>query len=57
MLGGRGKVRVSVAGEPAKTVPIDSYKLYTLESSSNAKEALLKLAFTPGVQAYAFTFG
>ncbi len=57
VLGGRGKVRVSVAGEAAKTVPIDSYRLYTLESAANAKEALLKLQFTPGVQAYAFTFG
>jgi cytochrome c biogenesis protein CcdA/thiol-disulfide isomerase/thioredoxin len=57
VLGGRGKVKVSVAGEPARTVNVNSYKLYTLESSAAAKSALLKLSFTPGVQAYAFTFG
>ena len=38
-------------------MPVDSYRLYTLESSPEAKEAVLKLEFTPGVQAYAFTFG
>ncbi len=57
VLGGRGKVNVSLAGEPARTVNVNSYKLYTLESSAAAKSALLKLSFTPGVQAYAFTFG
>ena len=57
VLGGRGKVKVSLAGEQARTVTISAYKLYTLESSKEAKSALLKLSFTPGVQAYAFTFG
>jgi cytochrome c biogenesis protein CcdA/thiol-disulfide isomerase/thioredoxin len=57
VLGGRGKVNVSLAGAPAKTVDVNSYKLYTLESSAAVKNALLKLSFTPGVQAYAFTFG
>jgi len=48
---------VSVAGKPSTTIAIDAYKLYTLESSSRAENAELKLAFTPGVKAYAFTFG
>ncbi len=57
VLGGRGKVNVSVPGEAARSVDVDSYKLYTLENSKASKSALLKLSFSPGVQAYAFTFG
>ena len=57
VLGGRGKVTVSVDGKPTKTVDVDSYKLYTLRSGSKATQGLMTLAFTPGVQAYAFTFG
>ena len=57
VLGGRGRVNVDVAGTPARTIAIDSYKLYTLKSSKQVDDALLRLSFTPGVQAYAFTFG
>jgi cytochrome c biogenesis protein CcdA/thiol-disulfide isomerase/thioredoxin len=56
VLGGRGTVMVSVAGV-SHAVRVDSYRLYTLVSSPVSKDALLELSFTPGVAAYAFTFG
>jgi cytochrome c biogenesis protein CcdA/thiol-disulfide isomerase/thioredoxin len=57
VLGGRGRVRVTIGGKPAAAVNVDSYRLYTLRSSAKWANALLDLRFTPGVQAYAFTFG
>ena len=57
VLGGRGTVRAAVGGRPAKNVNVDAYRLYTLRSSDAISDGLLKLRFTPGVQAYAFTFG
>jgi hypothetical protein len=39
-------------------VKVDGYRLYTLRASKRrADDQLLELHFTPGVQAYAFTFG
>jgi hypothetical protein len=38
-------------------VTVDSYRLYTLRSSKTHADALLELHFTPGIAAYAFTFG
>jgi hypothetical protein len=57
VLGGKGDVDVSVGGKPASTVHVNAYKLYTLRSSPRFASARLDLRFTPGVQAYAFTFG
>jgi cytochrome c biogenesis protein CcdA/thiol-disulfide isomerase/thioredoxin len=58
VLGGKGDVGVQVAGRPTRTVRVDGYRLYTLrESAKRADDALLELRFTPGIQAYAFTFG
>jgi len=57
VLGGSGRVRVRIAGKPSTTIAVDAYKLYTLESSSSYEDAVLRLTFTPGVKAYAFTFG
>jgi cytochrome c biogenesis protein CcdA/thiol-disulfide isomerase/thioredoxin len=58
VLGGRGDVGVSVAGRPTRMVKVDGYRLYTMRASSHrAENTLLELHFTPGVQAYAFTFG
>jgi cytochrome c biogenesis protein CcdA/thiol-disulfide isomerase/thioredoxin len=57
VLGGRGTVRVLIDGKQTKTVRVDSYRLYTLRASPQLADALLELRFTPGVQAYAFTFG
>jgi hypothetical protein len=58
VLGGHGTVAVSIDGEPTKTIRVDAEKLYTVASSARAKQdALLELAFSPGVRAYSFTFG
>src|SRR6185369_9319352 len=57
VLGGHGRVEVSVAGRPATPVTVDAYRLYTLHSSHAISDGLLDLRFTPGVEAYAFTFG
>jgi cytochrome c biogenesis protein CcdA/thiol-disulfide isomerase/thioredoxin len=57
VLGGRGRVQVSIEGKEKPAVKVDSYRLYTLRDSTSLADALLELKFTPGVQAYAFTFG
>jgi hypothetical protein len=57
VLGGNGTGSTAVAGRPATDVKVDAYRLYTLRSSDAISDGLLKLSFTPGVQAYAFTFG
>ncbi len=57
VLGGRGKVSVTVAGSPTRTVDVRAYKLYTLRSTGATSHGLMTLRFTPGVKAYAFTFG
>ncbi len=57
VLGGRGDVKISVGGKPTGTVHVNAYKLYTLRSAPRLANARLDLRFTPGVQAYAFTFG
>jgi hypothetical protein len=57
VLGGRGKVHVLVNGKPTTTVPVDAYRLYTLHDAPATQDATMELRFTPGVQAYAFTFG
>jgi cytochrome c biogenesis protein CcdA/thiol-disulfide isomerase/thioredoxin len=56
VLGGTGTVTVAVPGEPAKTIQVDADKLYTLRNGAYADKTL-ELRFTPGVSAYAFTFG
>jgi hypothetical protein len=38
-------------------IDVDSYRLYTLRSSAHSEDGLLQLDFSPGVQAYDFTFG
>jgi hypothetical protein len=50
-------VNVLVDGKPQKTVRVDAYKLYTLRAGEKVDDALLELRFSPGVRAYAFTFG
>jgi thiol-disulfide isomerase/thioredoxin len=57
VLGGKGSVRVLVGGREERTVPVDEHKLYTLRRASSVQDGVLELRFTPGVQAYAFTFG
>jgi cytochrome c biogenesis protein CcdA/thiol-disulfide isomerase/thioredoxin len=57
VLGGKGRVSVDYHGHPATTVSVNAYRLYTLRSSHTLADGLLHLRFTPGVKAYAFTFG
>jgi cytochrome c biogenesis protein CcdA/thiol-disulfide isomerase/thioredoxin len=58
VLGGKGTVDVLIDGRETKTLRVDAERLYTVRSSSTlAAHALLELRFSPGVQAYSFTFG
>jgi cytochrome c biogenesis protein CcdA/thiol-disulfide isomerase/thioredoxin len=57
VLGGHGTVGVTVDGHPAGTVTVDADRLYTLASSDRTWTGALELRFTPGLSAYAFTFG
>ena len=57
VLTGRGDVHVKLNGRPLRTVHVTADKLYTLASQKRPQEGLLELSFTPGLSAYAFTFG
>ena len=57
VLGGHGTVHAFVDGKPTRTLHVDSYRLYTVRASTATADGLLELRFTPGVQAYSFTFG
>ena len=57
VLTGRGDVHVRLNGKPLRTVHVRADKLYTLATQKGAHEGLLELSFTPGLSAYAFTFG
>ncbi len=57
VLGGHGTVRATIDGRVVKTIPVNAQKLYTVRSSKQTADSTVDLAFTPGVQAYSFTFG
>jgi hypothetical protein len=58
VMGGRGTIRVSVNGVPTRTVTVSGVpRLYHLVGPGNYQQALLTLDFSPGLQAYDFTFG
>jgi len=57
VLGGTGTVRVLVDGKPHSVVHVTSDRLYTLVDNDSIDDAVLELRFSPGVSAYAFTFG
>ena len=57
VLGGVGKVHVSVDGGPNRTFAVTGDRLYTLLSSHILRDGLIDLRFDRGVNAYAFTFG
>ena len=57
VLGGKGLVGVIVDGRAKGAVRVNGDRLYTLVSSRKIRDGTLELAFTAGVQAYAFTFG
>jgi cytochrome c biogenesis protein CcdA/thiol-disulfide isomerase/thioredoxin len=54
--GGHGTIQKLVNGKPTGTVRVDAQRLYTVRTGKPTA-ALLELRFSPGVQAYSFTFG
>ena len=57
VMGGHGTVHALVNGKPTRTIHVNAERLYTVLSGDSTKAALLELRFSPGVQAYSFTFG
>ena len=58
VIGGQGTVTVVLDGKPYQTVTVDGIpKLYTLFSGSSLTNGGLTLSFSPGLQAFDFTFG
>jgi cytochrome c biogenesis protein CcdA/thiol-disulfide isomerase/thioredoxin len=57
VLGGNGTVQSLINGKPTGTIKVDAQRLYTVRASPNHEDALLELRFSPGIQAYSFTFG
>ena len=58
VMGGTGTVEVSFNGRHLRTVDVNGIpKLYTLFSGSVLQTGQLGLTFSPGVEAYDFTFG
>ncbi|MDQ3671031.1 MAG: cytochrome c biogenesis protein DipZ [Actinomycetota bacterium] len=58
VLAGEGRVEVLVDGRPLRSVAVSGLpRLYTLAQFPKLKRGLLELRFSPGVEAYAFTFG
>jgi cytochrome c biogenesis protein CcdA/thiol-disulfide isomerase/thioredoxin len=57
VLAGKGRVTTLLNGKPLGSINVTSDRLYTVFSSRVERNGLLQLRFTPGVQAYSFTFG
>jgi hypothetical protein len=58
VMGGRGRVGVSVDGHELRTIAVKGInRLYTVLSEPVLLDAQLRLRFTPGVSVYSFTFG
>ena len=57
VLGGHGTVTATVDGKPIAPIHVAGDRLYTVLRSPAPRDATLELRFSPGVQAYSFTFG
>ena len=57
VLGGKGRVEVLVDGKATRSIQVGSDRLYTVVSGPRSRDGLLELRFSPGVNAYSFTFG
>jgi cytochrome c biogenesis protein CcdA/thiol-disulfide isomerase/thioredoxin len=57
VLSGRGTVEVLVDGRRTRTVRVSANKLYTLADFGTRDDRTVELRLTPGLAAYAFTFG
>jgi cytochrome c biogenesis protein CcdA/thiol-disulfide isomerase/thioredoxin len=57
VLGGNGTVEATIDGKPAGTIRVNAERLYTVRASPDWEQGLLDLRFSPGIEAYSFTFG
>jgi len=58
VLGGTGTVREFLNGKFVKSIRVSGFpRLYTLLVQKSDAAGVLNLQFTPGIQAYDFTFG
>jgi cytochrome c biogenesis protein CcdA/thiol-disulfide isomerase/thioredoxin len=57
VLGGQGRVDELVDGKPIGTLRVTSDRLYTVLSGPQVRDGVLELRFSPGIDAYSFTFG
>jgi cytochrome c biogenesis protein CcdA/thiol-disulfide isomerase/thioredoxin len=57
VLGGKGQVESFVDGKRLGSIAVTGDRLYTILSGETVRDAVLELRFSPGVDAYAFTFG
>lgn len=58
VLNGKGTIRVSLNNKYVKTVDVSGYaRLYTMLKQNTDSSGLLNLKFSPGLEAYDFTFG
>jgi thiol-disulfide isomerase/thioredoxin len=57
VLAGHGAVSVMLDGEEREPVRVSGDRLYRLVLRDKSRDGLLDLAFSPGIAAYAFTFG
>src|SRR4051794_26537112 len=57
VLGGPGTLTVRVDGGPPRRIAVRTQRLYTLARRDADGDHVLKLSFTPGLSAFAFTFG
>ncbi len=57
VLGGRGRVTTLLNGKPLGAIDVNSDRLYTAFQTGVPRTGLLELRFSPGVEAFSFTFG
>ena len=57
VLGGRGRVTTLLNGKPLGAIDVNSDRLYTAFHTGSPRTGLLELHFSPGVEAFSFTFG
>jgi len=57
VLGGRGRVGVTLDRKPRPPIEVNADRLYTVVSSASTRDGVLDFTFSPGVRAYSFTFG
>ena len=58
VLGGTGTVGISLDGHPTRTIQVSGTpNLYRILELPSLRDATVNLTFSPGVQAYDFTFG